>query len=259
MTSRFNLFWLVLCCLLAGASAIAETPRYRAVVLEQREFERRNFVQGLEIIGDRLLVSSGLYGQSAVRAYNWPAMTLQQEQPLPMRIFAEGLTQVDDRLFVLTWRARQMLVLDATTLEPIGAARIPGEGWGITHNGTRVYFSDGSSTLYSVDVQTGGELSAIAVTLDGKPVARLNELEWVDGEIWANIWQTDSIVRIDPTTGQVTGVIDLSGLLKPELRLRDTDVLNGIAKDPATGDIWVTGKRWPRLFRIALEPEESAN
>jgi glutaminyl-peptide cyclotransferase len=107
--------------------------------------------------------------------------------------------------------------------------------------------------LYSADINDGGELSVLPVTLDGAPLRNLNELEWVQGEIWANVWQSDQIARIDPESGRVVGIIDLTGLLASEDRLRDTDVLNGIARDPDTGAIWVTGKRWPWLFEIALE------
>jgi len=116
-----------------------------------------------------------------------------------------------------------------------------------------LWFSDGSDKLYSADINDGGKLSVLPVTLDGAPLRNLNELEWVQGEIWANVWQSDQIARIDPASGRVVGIIDLTGLLTDEDRLRDTDVLNGIARDPDTGAIWVTGKRWPWLFEIALE------
>lgn len=237
-------------------SSVEPVRHYRARAVEQRPQERRNFVQGLEIDGDRLLVSSGLYGASAVRVYDWPSMTLRAEQALPANRFAEGITRVGDTLYLLTWRSRQLLALDATSLEITGSARLPGEGWGITHHGTRIYFSDGSARLFTVDLAVGGKLDVIHVSAGGQPVSRLNELEWIDGEIWANVWQSDRIVRIDPTTGQVVGDIDASGLLPSSERQADTDVLNGIAYDPATGAIWLTGKRWPWLYRIELEAKE---
>ena len=244
---------LVAMALTGSPLARADVAHYRAKVIEKVATERRNYVQGLEIDGNRLLISAGLYGDSAVRAYGWPSMELQQEQLLPRRFFAEGLTRVDDRIYLLTWRARTLLVLDAATLAPVGQAALPGEGWGITHHGSRIWFSDGSDRLFTTDTSTDEALQIIEVRRDGRPVYRLNELEWINGEIWANVYMTNEIVRIDPKSGVVTGVIDLTGLLAAEDRKPDTDVLNGIAHDPSTGAVWVTGKRWPWLFRIELE------
>ncbi len=235
------------------AESIVSPVRYRVRVLERKPFDTRNFVQGLEFHNNHLYVSSGLYGQSAVRRYTWPELELDADKSLPDNLFAEGITRLGERLLVLTWRARQLLILDRHTLDILGKVELPGEGWGITHHKDTVYFSDGSHRLFHFNVNGKGSLGVINVTLAGKPVNRLNELEWIDGEIWANVWQTDTIVRIDPGSGQVTGAIDLAGLLSEEDRSPGTDVLNGIAKHPITGDIWVTGKRWPALFRISLE------
>lgn len=146
-----------------------------------------------------------------------------------------------------------MLVYSLPDMTLLGQSALPGQGWGATHHGSVLWFSDGSDKLYSADINDGGKLSVLPVTLDGAPLRNLNELEWVQGEIWANVWQSDQIARIDPASGRVVGIIDLTGLLTDEDRLRDTDVLNGIARDPDTGAIWVTGKRWPWLFEIALE------
>ncbi len=258
-------FWPLLTATLANlilfgsitSAAHAEVTQYSVSVLEKRPFERRNYTQGLEIQGKQLLVSAGLRGESAVRVYSWPDMALLKELPLPAQLFGEGLTQVGERIYLLTWRAKLLLVLDANTLEPIGQGSLPGEGWGITHHGTRIWFSDGSDRLFTIDTAEGGQLQVINVRREGRPVYRLNELEWIDGEIWANIYLTDEIARIDPDSGAVTGMIDLTGLLSAEDRTPETDVLNGIAKDPTTGDIWVTGKRWPWMFRIALEESPS--
>lgn len=238
---------------LGSSSAWGEAQVYDARVVDQKPFERRNFVQGLEIHDDLLMVSSGHYYRSALRLYDWPDMSLREDIPLPKEIFAEGLTRLGDRLYILTWRARRMLVYDAVSFEFLGNAGIPGEGWGITHHGSQIYYSDGSDRLFTVDGKAGGKLSIIKVTLNGKPLTQINELEWVDGEIWANVWQRDIIVRIDPSSGVVTGVIHLENLLADDDRDGTEDVLNGIARDPTNGDIWVTGKRWPWLFKIALE------
>ncbi|MBM28435.1 MAG: glutamine cyclotransferase [Halieaceae bacterium] len=239
---------------LGGDAATAvEVEHYGYSVVSRLRFDRNNFTQGLEIHDGRLYVSSGLYGQSVIRVYTFPSLELIQSVPVDPRIFAEGLTVIGDRLFLLSWRERVMLVYALPDLSLIGQSPLPGQGWGATHKGSTLWFSDGSDRLYSADIAAGGKLSALSVTLDRKPLRNLNELEWVNGEIWANVWQTDSIARIDPETGTVTGMIDLTGLLAEEDRLRDTDVLNGIVVDPVTGSIWVTGKRWPWLYEIALE------
>ena len=226
---------------------------YGYSVASRLRFDRSNFTQGLEIHDGRLYVSSGLYGQSVIRVYAFPSLEFIQSVPVDPRIFAEGLTVIGDRLFLLSWRERVMLVYALPDLALIGQSPLPGQGWGATHQGSTLWFSDGSDRLYSADIAAGGKLSVLPVTLDGKPLRNLNELEWVSGEIWAHVWQTDSIARIDPQTGKVTGMIDLTGLLAEEDRLRDTDVLNGIAVDPITGSIWVSGKRWPWLYEITLE------
>jgi len=221
--------------------------------MSQLRFDRANFTQGLEIYDSRLYVSSGLYGESMIRVYDFPSMEEMQSVPIDPRIFAEGLTVIDNRLVVLSWRERVMLVYSLPDLSLLGQSPLPGQGWGATHSGSTLWFSDGSHYLYSADMSADGTLNRLPVMLEGRPLRNLNELEWVDGEIWANVWQTDEIARIDPDTGRVVGLIDLSGLLPEEDRLRDTDVLNGIAIDPVTQNIWVTGKRWPWLFEITLE------
>ena len=238
----------------AVAPRVVNPVHYRVRVLERKSFDTNNFVQGLEFHNNHLYVSSGLYGKSAVRRYTWPELALDTEKSLPDHLFAEGLTHMGERLLVLTWRARQLLILDRSSLDLLGSVELPGEGWGITHHGNTIYFSDGSHRLFHFNATGEGSLSVIEVTLAGKPVNRLNELEWIDGEIWANVWQSDSIVRIDPVSGHVTGVINLAGLLPKSDYSPGTDVLNGIAQHPDTGDIWVTGKRWPALFRVSLEP-----
>ena len=238
-----------------GESPRAAVTTYGYEVVSRLRFDRANFTQGLEIHDGRLYVSSGLYGESMIRVYDFPSMEEMQSVPIDPRIFAEGLTVIDNRLVVLSWRERVMLVYSLPDLSLLGQSPLPGQGWGATHSGSTLWFSDGSHYLYSADMSADGTLNRLPVMLEGRPLRNLNELEWVDGEIWANVWQTDEIARIDPDTGRVVGLIDLSGLLPEEDRLRDTDVLNGIAIDPVTRNIWVTGKRWPWLFEITLENE----
>ena len=238
--------WLMLC---PSASA-KSIPIYDVNVVEQRAIDRTNFTQGLLIWDHALWVSSGLYGQSFIARYDWPSVTMEHRAELPDRWFAEGLTELDGLLYMLTWRSEQLLTVEPTTLDIIDTWPIRGEGWGITSDGDHLWISDGTHRL-SVwkDKQL---LRLINVTLNGKNVTRLNELEWINGEIWANVWLTDQIVRIDPASGTIIGIIDLTGLLPRTERRQDTDVLNGIASDPSNGAVWVSGKRWPYLYRIEL-------
>ena len=238
---------------ISAVNAGTEVIDYGYRVVSQRRFDRENFTQGLEFHDGRLYVSSGGYGKSTIRVYDFPQMTPLLSVPVDPRIFAEGLTIIDNQLILLSWRERVMLVYSLPDLTLVGQSPLPGQGWGATHQGSVLWFSDGSDRLYSADLAAGGQITVLPVRLLGKPVRNLNELEWVDGEIWANVWQTDRIVRIQPDTGEVTGVIDLTGLLPEDDRLRDTDVLNGIARHPETGALWVTGKNWPWLYEIALE------
>ena len=237
----------------AADSSAKAVQHYGFAVVSKLRFDRNNFTQGLEIHDGRLYVSSGLYGQSVIRVYTFPELELLHSVPVDPRIFAEGLTVIGDRLILLSWRERVMLVYSLPAMTLIGQSPLPGQGWGATHNGSVLWFSDGSDRLYSADLSADGELAMLPVTLAGKPLRNLNELEWVGDEIWANVWQTDHIARINPETGIVEGMINLSGLLADEDRLRDTDVLNGIAINPEDGAIWVTGKRWPWLYQIRLE------
>ena len=236
---------------------------YDVNVLERRPYDRDVFTQGFAIDSDKLWVSSGLYGKSFVERWDWPvgenaksAENAGKDSAKKVRlelsdtIFAEGLTMHKGALYLLTWKSQKMLAIDPDRLEIIKNYRLPGEGWGITSNGESLWLSDGTSRIR--EWRDGAFQRMFSVTLRGKPLPRLNELEWIDGEIWANVWLTDQIVAIAPTTGRVTRIIDLTNLLPKNQRRRDTDVLNGIAKDPITGDIWVTGKRWPTMYRIQL-------
>ncbi|MFU8763344.1 MAG: glutaminyl-peptide cyclotransferase [Haliea sp.] len=247
---------LLLLLLLVSPASALEQFSYR--VLEQKPLPRGLFVQGLQIVDDRLYVSTGLYGQSRLLRYRFADGELLDERRLHPRLFGEGLTVLDDRVFQLTWRARRMLVYSQQDLMPAAVFTLPGEGWGLTDNGSELVYTDGSHYLHFLDPDSGQHLRSVAVTEDNQPVVRLNELEWIDGKVWANVWQTDRIVVIDPSSGAVTASVDLSGLLPAAERRPDTDVLNGIARNPADGGLWVTGKNWPWLYRIELVPAAAA-
>lgn len=220
-------------------------------VLEQREHPRENFVQGLEIIDGVLLVGTGNYGKSRLRRYAFDSMTLIDEQALHPRLFGEGVTQLNGRIYQLTWRSRLGMVYRADDLRPIGRFSVMGEGWGLTNNGEQLIYSDGTETLRFLDPQTLEVKRSVKATRNGLPQTRLNELEWIHGRIWANVWQTDHIVIIDPASGEVESQLNLEGLLPASARRPDTDVLNGIAYDRENDALWVTGKHWPFLYRIS--------
>ena len=171
---------------------------------------------------------------------------------LPAQFFGEGVTIYGNKIIQLTWRSNVGFVYDKDSFELLQEFNYPTEGWGITHDGKRLIMSDGTSTLHFLDPETFGGIGRIEVRANDGPVAGLNELEYVRGEIYANVWQTDRIARIAPETGQVTGWIELKGLLGPEDRREPVDVLNGIAYDGRNDRLFVTGKLWPRLFEIEL-------
>ncbi len=228
-------------------------------VIERKPQDRSHYVQGLEIADGKLYLSAGGYGESRLLRYDFDSGALEISRRLHPRLFAEGLTLFGDHLYQLTWRARAVLVYDRDTLEFSHHFRIPGEGWGITHDGGQLVYSDGSDQLHFLSPESETITHSIRVTENGSPVKWLNELEWIDGKIWANVWGTDRILVIDPASGVVSAAIDLAGILPTPERRPDTEVLNGIARDPRDGGVWVTGKRWPWMYRIELvAPEERA-
>ena len=238
-----------------GAPPIAAPPavlRYTYRIVDKRPLAANSFVQGLQIVGDTLYLGTGQYGASRLREYAFPDMQLRREVALPDELFGEGVTRLGERIYQLTWRSGQVRVYAAASLELLRTPRIDTQGWGITHDGRRLYYSDGSSTLRVLDPHSLAVQRAFSVTLHGQALPRLNELEWIDGEIWANVWQTEQVVRIDPARGQVRGIVDLRGLLPATQRRRETGVLNGIAWDEQRRALWVTGKNWPWLYRIRL-------
>lgn len=235
-------------------STRAEIPVYGYKITGKIPQARENFVQGLQILDGHLYVSTGNYGQSKLRRYRLSDGALQSERRVDNRLFAEGLTVLGERIYQLTWKSRLVLVYNKANLQGLEYFRIPGQGWGLTTDGDSLIYSDGSHQLHYLSPATKRITHSISVTENGRPVSQINELEWIDGQIWANIWQSNRIVMIDPTSGAVSAAINLQGLLPPEERQASTDVLNGIAWNPDDGSVWVTGKRWPWIYQIELIP-----
>jgi glutamine cyclotransferase len=229
-------------------------PVYTYRIVNTYPHDRGAFIQGLVYVDGVLYEGTGRNGQSTLRRVELETGTVTQLRALPAQLFGEGITVFDDKIFQLTWKARLGFVYDKNSFESLRVFTYPTEGWGLTHDGQRLIMSDGTSTLHFLDPETLEETGQVEVYDNYTPVARLNELEYVRGEIFANVWQTDRIVRIDPQTGQVTGWIDLTGLLSEEDRV-EVGVLNGIAYDAENDRLFVTGKLWPNIFEIELVPE----
>ncbi|HOZ46781.1 MAG TPA: glutaminyl-peptide cyclotransferase [Candidatus Hydrogenedentes bacterium] len=210
------------------------------------------FTQGLLFHEGVLYESTGLYNESSLRRVALETGEILAQHRLSNEMFGEGLALWQDRLFQLTWKESTAFVYDRTTLEPMGQFHYPGEGWGLTSDGKRLIMSDGTATLRFLDPETFGETGRVLVRASGQPVTRLNELEYVRGEILANVWRTDRIARISPKSGKVLAWIDLKGLPNERGTLSSTDVLNGIAYDEPNDRLFVTGKRWPKLFEIQI-------
>jgi glutamine cyclotransferase len=217
--------------------------------------DRDAFTQGLAFDGGFLYEGTGLHGKSSLRRVELETGKVLEAYALPPEYFGEGIAIFGDTIIQLTWQSNIGFVYDKHSLERIGDFTYATEGWGITHDGKRFIMSDGTSTLYFLDSDTLQPAGHIEVYDNGTPVSNLNELEYIKGKVYANVWRTDNIAIIDPDSGYVTGWIDLSGLLPPETGGTGVDVLNGIAYDSENSRLFVTGKLWPWLFEIELVPK----
>lgn len=245
--------------LLAAASLAPTPPVYGYRVTRVYPHDSQAFTQGLVLDDGYLYEGTGLWGRSSLRRVELLTGTVLHMHELEPQFFGEGITILGDRIIQLTWRSQVGFVYNKQDFSLLRRFTYPTEGWGITHDGTNLIMSDGTSTLYVLDPQTFREIGRILVSDTHGPVRSLNELEYVRGEIYANVWQTDRIARIDPHTGRVTAWIDLSGLLSAADRLQRVDVLNGIAYDARQDRLFVTGKLWPKLFEIELVPPANSN
>ncbi len=243
---------LLALALLLAAPAQAALPVYGVRIVHAYPHDPDAFTEGLFYKDGFLYESTGLEGHSTIRKVDLVTGKVLRQRTLPPNLFGEGIVAWQDRLIQVTWRTGIGFVYDVATFKPLSTFTYAGEGWALTTDGTRLIFSDGTSRLRFLDPATLTETGGVNVTAEGKPVSNLNELEWVKGEIFANVWLTTLVARIDPGTGHVTGWIDMDSL-SDQVGLSDTDdVLNGIAYDAAHDRLFVTGKRWPKLFEVRL-------
>ena len=231
---------------------------YECEVVHTWPHDRAAFTQGLVFVDGYLLESTGLKGRSSLRKVEVESGRLRQQFRLSEEYFAEGLAVIGSNIFQLTWQNGKCFVYDLATFNKKSEFSYSGEGWGLTTDGRALIMSDGSERLRFLDPMTFKATRTITVAASGRPLKRLNELEYVKGEIFANIWGTDLIARIDPATGRVLGLIDCSRLLSLTDYDTTTDVLNGIAYDSRSGRLFVTGKHWPKLFEVRLKPKPAA-
>ena len=236
-----------------GCRAQKKAEHWSIEVVKEYPHDTGSYTQGLFFHEGRLFETTGLNGKSTLRINNLSTGEAQELRKFSRKYFAEGSVVLGDRLYVLTWTNKVVFVYDPKTLEYRSTWSYPREGWGLTTDGRSLIASDGSSKLYFMNADLKVE-KTLTVTLNGRALRLLNELEWIDGKIWANIYTTDSIAVIDPKTGVVEALVDCSGLLPESLRTQDTDVLNGIAVlgEGRSQRIFLTGKNWPRLYEVRV-------
>ena len=242
---------LLAVALLATASACSASGpgQYSVKVVKDYPHDRGAYTQGLFFHDGILYESTGQCGHTSFRKVDLETGKVLRKLDFDRKYFGEGSVILDNRMYMLTWTSKVAFVYDAGTLKYLKTCAYPREGWGLTTDGKSLIASDGSAYLYFMD--TGFNVTRkIKVTMNERPVRLLNELEWINGKIWANVYTTDMILIINPSSGKVEGVVDCSGLLPQSLRRRDTDVLNGIAVKE--GRIFLTGKNWPKLYEVKL-------
>ncbi|HEY6187065.1 MAG TPA: glutaminyl-peptide cyclotransferase [Pyrinomonadaceae bacterium] len=231
----------------------AKVPVYTFEVINAWPHDTGAFTQGLEIHQGSLYESTGRNGASSLRQVELETGRVLRKVEVPQEYFAEGLTIFQGKIYQLTWQSHKGFIYDLASFQPLGEFTYEGEGWGLTHDDRSLIMSDGTNLIRFIDPVNYKTERAIKVYDGDRPLTKLNELEYIHGEIYANIWETDWIVRLDPQTGKILGWIDLKDLLPRADRSAQTDVLNGIAYDGASDRLFVTGKLWPKLFQIRLK------
>lgn len=246
---RISVFLVVM--FLLGRAHAADSYK----VLHTYPHDQHAFTQGLIYCDGHLYESTGIQGQSTLREEDLETGSILRMQLVPDKYFAEGLTDWKNTLIQLTWQSHIALVYDRATFHLLRTFHYDGEGWGLTHDAKSLILSDGTATLRFFNPDTFKELRRITVKDHGKPITQLNELEFIHGEVYANVWHSNRIARISPTNGRVLGWIDLKGLIPRDQLSSDEAVLNGIAFDPQHDRLFVTGKLWPKVFEIAVLPD----
>lgn len=250
MKRILSLLLIVLC---AAVSCSSKPQRYGIRVVREYNHDETSYTQGLFFHEGTLFESTGQYGESTMREVELESGKALRRVDFARKYFAEGSVIMGDRLYILTWTNKVAFVYDPVTFEYKGSYSYPREGWGLTTDGKSLIASDGSAHLYFYDGEFRQQ-RMVTVRYDGRPIRLLNELEWVDGKVWANVYTSDLILIINPEDGEVEGVVDCSGLLPDKLRDNRTDVLNGIAVND--GRIYLTGKYWKRLYEVELVPQK---
>lgn len=245
--------FLLYCLLALLASSSMAVEQLHVSMIDSRSHDANVFTQGYFANDTHLWESSGLYGKSFLRRYTLSSGEIENEIPLPKQLFAEGLSVYNNELFLLTWRAGILVVYDPTTLQVKRSVRYEGEGWGLTHNDSALIMSDGSDTLTFRDPTTFKESKRIRVHNAWRSYRYLNELEFVNGAIWANVWRSPFILKISPEDGSVLAIANLSDLVKTHTEKNKEAVLNGIAYDRKHDAFWITGKNWPTQYLLRFQ------
>jgi glutaminyl-peptide cyclotransferase len=235
----------------ATQAPVRRLPVYGYTVVRSYPHDRAAFTQGLQYVDGVFYEGTGLNGRSSVRKVEIATGAVLQKRDLPTQYFGEGISVVKSEIYQLTWQSGIAFAYDLKSFAPTRTFKYRGEGWGLTANADTLFMSDGTEYLRLLNPATFAERSRIRVLALGAPLKNLNELEFVKGEILANVWMTDQVARIDPASGRVSGYIDFAGLLPPAQREQDA-VLNGIAYDAAGDRLFVTGKLWPRVFEVRV-------
>ena len=257
---RFTVILIAFATLIScgGVRKKSATPQaveplfYTYEVVAEYPHLRTSYTQGLQFVDGGLWEGTGEYGRSQLLRTDLATGKVLQSKKLSKEEFGEGITVLGDKIYQLTWLNGKLHIYDKATLRHLATHTYKGEGWGLTSNGEKLYMSDGTNYIRVLNPETRAQERRFGVTLRGESLQYLNELEWIEGKIWANVYTTDHIVIINPENGVVEGIINLAGILPEKERDSRTDVLNGIAYDSATKRIFVTGKNWSKLFEIRV-------